>query len=167
MKTSIFRLLLVLSILTAAGAFIAAVLAHRMLPPELWAYQASRPPIPASGYGRVVFRLSCGFGLAAIVSYFGLFRWKAWARTLFLLAVLASGLLPFFSTDPVIYTAPMYAFITANLLLCGMLAAVMYFNPEIKNRFAGIISGPPPVPAISENRLAGKNLKSRTFSALF
>ena len=146
MKTSIFRVLLVLSILTAAGAFIAAILAHRMLPPELWAYQSSRPPIPASGYDRVVFGLSCGFGLVALVSYFGLFRWKTWARTLFLLAVLANGILPFFYTDPVIYTPPMNAFISANLLLCGMLVAVMYLNPEIKNQFVGKESEPPPCP---------------------
>ena len=150
MKTSLFRVLLVLSILTAVGAFISAILAHRMLPPELWAYQSSRPPIPASGYGRVVFWLSCGFGLAAVVSYFGLFRWKTWGRTLFLLAVLASGLLPFFNSDPVIYTAQASAFVYLNLLLCGMLVALMYFNPEIKNKFAGKGSAPPPVPKTGE-----------------
>lgn len=146
MKTTLFRLLLVLSILTAVGAFISAILAHRMLPPELWAYLSSRPPIPASGYGRVVFWLSCGSCLVAVVSYFGLFRWKTWGRTLFLLAVLASGLLPFFSTDPVIYTAQASAFVDLNLLLCGMLVAVMYFNPEIKNKFAGKEPAPPPCP---------------------
>lgn len=146
MKTTLFRLLLVLSILTIVGAVIAAVLAHRLLPPELWAYLSSRPPIPVSGYGRVVFWLSCGFGLAAIVSYFGLFRWKAWGRTLFLLAVLADGILPFFCTDPVIYTAPMSAFISANQLLCGMLVAVMYLNPEVITKFAGKEPDPPPMP---------------------
>ena len=150
MKTSRFRLLLVLSILTGVGALISAVLAHRILPPELWAYLASRPPIPVSGYGRVVFGLSCGFGLAALVSYFGLFRWKSWGRILFLLAILANGILPFFSTDPVIYTAPMNAFITANLLLCGILVALMYFHPEIKNKFAGKEPEPPSVPKTGE-----------------
>lgn len=106
MKTdkTIFRLLLVLSILTAVGAFIAAVLAHRTLPPELWAYLSSRPPVPPTAYERILLWLACGITLAAIVSYFGLFCWKAWARTLFLLAVLADGILPFFSTLPIIYT---------------------------------------------------------------
>ena len=144
MNAKIFRLLLVLSILTAAGAFIAAVLAHHMLPPELWTYLSSRRPLLRTGYDHVIFWLVCGFSLAAVISYFGLFRWKAWGRTLFLLAVLANGLLPFFSTNPVIYTAPMNGFICANVLLCGMLVALMYFNPEIKTKFAGKDAAPPP-----------------------
>lgn len=129
MNAKIFRLILTASGITDIAAIISAIFEHRMLPPELWAYVSSCKP-PA--FAIYVF---CGWAVATILSYFGLYRWKSWARTLFLLLIIASDLLTFISPTPVVLSSLAYFFITTNVLLSGIIIACAYFNPAIKERF--------------------------------
>ena len=135
MNTKIFRLILIAYGITDIAAFISAIISHRMLPPELWAYMSSRTLSALTGYERILLYVSCGFVVAAFISYVGQFFWKSWARSLFLLLNIAGLLLIFINPTPVVFTSLSYGFITTNSFLTGIILACAYFNPAITGRF--------------------------------
>ena len=135
MNTKIFRLILIAYGITDIAAFISAIISHRMLPPELWSYISSRKLPALTGYERILLYVSCGFVVAAFISYVGLYFWKSWARSLFLLLNIAGLLLIFINPTPFVFTSLLYGFITTNSLLSGIILACAYFNPAIKERF--------------------------------
>ena len=135
MNTKTFRRILIAYGITDIAAFISAIISHRMLPPELWAYMSSRTLSALTGYERILLYLSCGFVVVAFISYVGLFFWKSWARSLFLMLNIAGLLLIFISPTPIVFTSLPYGFITTNSLLSGIILACVYFNPSIKERF--------------------------------
>ena len=135
MNTKLFRLNLIAYGITDIAAFISAIISHRMLPPELWAYMSSRTLSALTGYERILLYVSCGFVVVAFISYVGLFFWKSWARSLLLLLNISGLLLIFINPTPIVFTSLSYGFITTNSVLSGVILACAYFNPAIKERF--------------------------------
>ena len=120
--------------MTLLGGIIAMVIARHVLPPELEAYLTAQrhKPIHHVYITLVVFLI---YIVAIIVSYIGLYRWKAWSRTLFTFIFIIGSLVAPFFTDPIVITAMAYKFITTNCLFCGLLIGCMYYDPNIKARF--------------------------------
>lgn len=134
MTIRLFRFILTICWITECGAIIAALMAHRVLPPELWPYLSSQMHKPLMWNNYIVLIMSFTSLLASFVSYIGLYFWKTWARTLFMLVVIAGFLIQALSTNPVVFSALVNMFYSTNCFFTGLLIGCMFFCPEIKGK---------------------------------
>lgn len=126
---TLFRLSLLATLpLTLAGVVV-EFLTFSHLPPELQPYttfgntEESFTPLDD------VIAIICLLLIPSIIiGYIGLYRWKSWARPLFLtLIAISYAITPFMGNH--VYSGLTYAIYSLDALLCGFTLALAYFSP--------------------------------------
>ena len=141
-----FRVLLTVCWMTLLGTFIAGLTKYRALPPELVSYLRARSHTPHGMLDYIIMVVAVvGLG-ACVVSYIGLYFWKAWARRLFVLIIMLGFGVGGVHTTPVVFSSVYYVFYTTNSILIGLLVGCMYYDPLIRSKYEakdGVTKGNP------------------------
>ena len=129
-----YRLILAAWIVTSLLGILIGLFTEPLLPPELLAYQKASsekdmPLIPLlflSSYTLISL-------IALIIATFGLFRFRSYARTLFL--ILTFCILPiYFFMGPWIETGYESPFYELSSVLTGLILGIIYFSP-LRDKF--------------------------------
>ena len=139
--TRFYRIALVAEWVLALGAAAIGIATEPLLAPELRAYldrQAGAPLTALDLIGTVAGLAFLGLAVAATV---GLFRFRNWARRLFLLLTLF-GFVPVVAMGPTVETGAATALAEAATLLSGVILALVYWSP-VRDRFENSAVGKP------------------------
>ncbi len=134
MSTTHFRLLIVLSAVSAAGSAAVALLLPELIPQSV-AHALENEPLH-SIFDDLIFStlLFVSFAVVAVASTVGLFFFRRWARSVSLyVTILGFGLYPFLG--PTVISPWSGALSDASFMLWGAILAIAYFSP-LRDRFS-------------------------------
>jgi hypothetical protein len=128
-----YRVALIAEWVLALGAAAIGIATEPLLAPELRAYLDRQASAPLTAYDLIEMAVGLAFlGLAAATTV-GLFRFKRWARRLFLVLTLF-GFVPILAMGPTVETGAATALAEAATLLSGIILALIYWSP-VRDRF--------------------------------
>ncbi|HEX8284419.1 MAG TPA: hypothetical protein VF588_13730 [Pyrinomonadaceae bacterium] len=125
-----FRFLVLLNWVLAAAALTLFYVEKRSLSPVLVCYLDARESAPLTAPGLVVFYYSLMSLCLAVVNTVGLYRFRPWARPLYLWwLVTGYALAPFIIGEATITPRLMWLPSSLNGALAGFTLALLYFSP--------------------------------------
>lgn len=137
MKVNTFRALLTASWVLFIPGIVLSVALEPTLHPSLRDYLAwessSDAPFEIAITNDILLVVWAFMFIGIVVSYVGLYRWKAWARWLFVIFCAVGFLSAFFTT--LVEPGPVSALGGAIALLEGMLIAAMFWVEPIRSKF--------------------------------
>jgi len=139
---TLFRWILSLSLLFALIGSVIDLGFPGLLPEELQHYLKMEHESDLVWTDFPIIALALLLLLLVIPGYVGLYLWKNWGRTLFLISgILGYGLAPFMG--PYIYSGPAYFFFDLSTVLFGLILGLAWFSP-VAEKFKK--PTPPPLP---------------------
>jgi hypothetical protein len=137
MNVYTFRVLLTASWVLFIPGIVLSVALEPTLHPLLRDYLAwessSEAPFEIAITNDILLVVWAFMFIGMVVSYVGLYRWKAWARWLFVVVCAVGFLSAFFTT--LVEPGPVSALGGAIALLEGMLIAAMFWVEPIRSKF--------------------------------
>ncbi|MEQ1823170.1 MAG: hypothetical protein ABL949_11715 [Fimbriimonadaceae bacterium] len=137
MKVNPFRALLTASWVLFIPSMILSIALEPTLHPLLRDYLAwessSEAPFELAITNDILLVVGAFTFIGIVVSYVGLYRWKAWARLLFVDLCAVGFVSTFFTT--IVESGPVSALFGAIAILDGMLIAAMYWVEPIRSKF--------------------------------
>lgn len=137
MNKTTYRWLLTASWVIGILAVITSIMTENMLPQELRAFLSSQSEIVMTAKQAVWFGVMTVLTLCMVAAYAGLYFLKNWARVLYSICLVGVYAITPLDPSPVINTVWASDAFSMAEILSGVVLAVIYWVPNIRDGFAG------------------------------
>ena len=135
-----YRFLLLLGWVICPAGLVVFYAEKPSLPPALLGYLDAKVDAPPTSWDLFVFFLLLFLLIVGVVNTVGLYRFRPWARKLYLCGFVAGyAVITFLFRDPVVTTPLAYSLFSLGTALSGFMLALIFFSPVARY----FESGPP------------------------
>jgi hypothetical protein len=125
-----FRWLSLLGWVICPAGVVVSFVEKPSLPPALRGYLDSKVNVPLAGRDYFVFLLMLSLLVIGVVNTVGLYRFRPWARTLYVWGFVAGyGIVTFLFREPLVVTPLAHTLFSLGNALSGFVLASLFFSP--------------------------------------